>query len=143
MQPSPEAGRTTLIRRLPLDLTGLPPTPGEVDAFRTDPRPEAYELLVDRLLASPRYGERLALEWLDAARYADTHGYHIDSGRDMTRWREWVIDAFNRNLPFDQFTIEQLPGDLLPDATLNQKIAIGFNHNHMTNFEGWAIPEDD
>ena len=91
---------------------------------------------------SPHYGERMALDWLDAARYADTHGYHIDAGRDMTRWREWVIDAFNSNLPFDQFTVEQLAGDLLPNATLEQKIASGFNRNHMINFEGGAIPEE-
>ena len=104
LQPSPEADKTTLIRRLTLDLTGLPPTPAEVDAFLADTSDQAYERLVDRLLATPHYGERMALDWLDAARFADTHGYHIDSGRDMTRWREWVIDAFNRNLPFDQFT---------------------------------------
>ena len=104
--------------------------------------PDAYEKVVDRLLASPAYGERMALDWLDAARYADTHGYHIDNGRDMTRWREWVIDAFNQNMPFDQFTVEQLAGDLLPNATLDQKIASGFNRNHMINFEGGAIPEE-
>jgi hypothetical protein len=142
LQPSPEADRPTLIRRLTLDLTGLPPTPAEVDAFVADQSPDAYEKVVDRLLNSPHFGERLALEWLDAARYADTHGYHIDSGRDMTRWREWVIDAFNRNMPFDQFTLEQLAGDLIPKATLQQKIASGFNRNHMINFEGGAIPEE-
>jgi hypothetical protein len=142
LKPSPEADRIRLIRRVTLDLTGLPPTPAEVDAFLADRGPSAYEKVVDRLLASPHFGERLALEWLDAARYADTHGYHIDAGRDMTRWRDWVIDAFNRNLPFDQFTIEQLAGDLLPDATLRQKVASGFNRNHMINFEGGAIPEE-
>lgn len=142
LAPSPEADRVTLIRRLSLDLIGLPPTPEEVDAFVQNSSPTAYEDLVDRLLASPHFGERLALEWLDAARYADTHGYHIDSGRDMTRWRQWVIDAFNHDMPFDQFTIEQLAGDLLPDATLEQKIASGFNRNHMINFEGGAIPEE-
>src|SRR5262245_13161250 len=99
MRASPEADRVTLIRRVTLDLTGLPPTPEEVDACLKDDRPGAYERVVDRLLASPRYGERMALEWLDAARFADTHGYHIDSGRDMTRWREWVINAFNANKP--------------------------------------------
>jgi hypothetical protein len=140
--PSPEADRTTLIRRLTLDLTGLPPTLAEVDAFLADRSPGAYERVVDRLLASPRYGERMAVEWLDAARFADTHGYHIDSGRDMSRWREWVIAAFNRDLPFDRFTVEQLAGDLLPNATLEQKIASGFNRNHMINFEGGAIPEE-
>ncbi len=142
LKPSPEADKITLIRRVTLDLTGLPPTPAEVDTFLKDDRSDAYERLVDRLLQSPRYGERIALEWLDAARYADTHGYHIDSGRDMTRWREWVIDAFNKNLPFDQFTIQQLAGDLLPNATLEQKIASGFNRNHMINFEGGAIPQE-
>ena len=142
LAPSAEADKTTLIRRATLDLTGLPPTPAEVDAFLADQRPDAYEQLIDRLFSSPHHGERLALDWLDAARYADTHGYHIDSGRDMTRWREWVIDSFNRNQPFDQFTIEQLAGDLLPDATLDQKIASGFNRNHMINFEGGAIPDE-
>ncbi len=140
--PSPQASKETLIRRLTLDLTGLPPTPAEIDAFLADASPDAYERLVDRLLASPRYGERMALDWLDAARYADTHGFHIDSGRDMTRWREWVIEAFNANMPFDRFTIEQLAGDLLPNATVAQQIASGFNRNHMINFEGGAIPEE-
>ncbi len=140
LTPSPEADKTTLIRRLTLDLTGLPPTIAEVDAFRADGSPEAFEKLVDRLLASPHYGERMALEWLDAARFADTHGYHIDSGRDMSGWREWVIAAFNRNMPFNQFTIEQLAGDLLPGATLQQKVASGFNRNHMINFEGVRDP---
>jgi hypothetical protein len=142
LRPSPEADKITLLRRVTLDLTGLPPTPAEVDAFVADTRPDAYERVVERLLASPRFGERMAVEWLDAARYADTHGYHIDSGRDMARWREWVINAFNHNLPFDQFTIEQLAGDLLPGATLSQRIASGFNRNHMINFEGGAIPEE-
>ena len=142
LKPSPEANKETLIRRVTLDLTGLPPTPTEVDAFLKDTAPDAYEKLVDRLLASPRYGERMALDWLDAARYADTHGYHIDSGRDMTRWREWVIDAFNSNLPFDRFTVEQLAGDLLPNPTVEQKVASGFNRNNMINFEGGAIPEE-
>jgi len=142
LRPAPEADRATLIRRVTLDLTGLPPTPAEVDAFLADQRSDAYDRLVDRLLSSPRYGERLAVDWLDAARYADTHGYHIDSGRDMTRWRDWVIESFNLNRPFDKFTVEQLAGDLLPDATLTQKIASGFNRNHMINFEGGAIPEE-
>ena len=142
LRPAAEADRATLIRRLSLDLTGLPPALAEVDAFLADPAPDAYESLVDRLLASPHCGERLALDWLDAARFADTHGYHLDSGRNMTRWRDWVIDAFNRNLPFDRFTIEQLAGDLLPDATLEQKIASGFHRNHMINYEGGAIPAE-
>ena len=140
--PRPEADKQTLIRRLSLDLTGLPPTLAEIDAFLADTAPDAYEKLVERLLSSPHYGERMALEWLDAARFADTHGYHIDAGRDMTRWREWVIDAFNTNMPFDQFTIEQLAGDLLPNATLQQKIASGFNRNHMINFEGGANADE-
>ncbi|MBI5759703.1 MAG: DUF1549 domain-containing protein, partial [Planctomycetales bacterium] len=130
LQPSPEANKSTLIRRVTLDLTGLPPTPAEIDAFVNDRRPDAYEKLVERLFASPHHGERLAVDWLDASRYADTHGYHIDSGRDMTRWREWVIDAFQNNLPFDQFTIQQLAGDLLPESddpqeTLNRRVASG------------------
>jgi len=142
LQPTREADRTTLVRRLTLDLTGLPPTLAEVDAFLADTSDQAYEQLVDRLLANPHFGERLALDWLDAARFGDTHGFHIDSGRDMTRWREWVIDAFNNNKPFDQFTVEQLAGDLLPNATLEQKLATGFNRNHMINFEGGAIPQE-
>jgi hypothetical protein len=142
LSPSPEADKSTLIRRVSLDLTGLPPTPAEVAAFAADNRPDAYQRLVDRLLASPHYGERMAIEWLDAARYADTHGFHIDSGRDMWRWREWVIAAFNSNKPFDQFTVEQLAGDLLPHATVDQQLATGFNRNHMINFEGGAIPEE-
>jgi hypothetical protein len=142
LEPTPEADRATLIRRLTFDLTGLPPTPAEVDAFLQDTSSQAYEKVVDRLLSSPHYGERMALDWLDASRFADTHGYHLDSGRDMTRWREWVIDSFNSNLPFDQFTIEQLAGDLLPKPTLQQKIASGFNRNHMINFEGGAIPAE-
>lgn len=142
LKPTAEADRATLIRRLTLDLTGLPPTPAEVDAFLKDSSADAYERVVERLLNSPHYGERMALDWLDAARFADTHGYHIDSGRDMTRWREWVINAFNKNLPFDRFTIEQLAGDLLPNPTLDQKIASGFNRNHMITFEGGVIPEE-
>ena len=139
---SPEADRTTLLRRLSFDLTGLPPTTTELDAFIADASPDTFEKQVERLLASPRYGERMAMQWLDLSRYADTHGYHIDSHRDMWHWREWVIDAFNRNMPFDQFTIEQLAGDLLPNPTLRQQLATGFNRNHMINFEGGAIPEE-
>lgn len=142
LTPSPAAPKTTLIRRVTFDLTGLPPTPAEVAAFVKDKSPDAYERVVDRLLASPQYGERMAMQWLDLARYADTHGYHIDSHRDMWPWRDWVISAFNRNLPFDQFTIWQLAGDLLPNATREQKVATGFNRNHMINFEGGAIPEE-
>jgi hypothetical protein len=142
LQPSPEADRITLLRRLTYDLTGLPPTPADVEAFLNDHSPTAYERRVDALLASPRYGERLAMPWLDAARYADTHGYHIDSLRGMWPWRDWVISAFNRNLPFDQFVVEQLAGDLLPHATRDQKVASGFNRNHMINFEGGAIADE-
>ena len=142
VKPSPQADRATLLRRLSFDLTGLPSTPKELDAYLADSSPDAYEKQVDRLLASPHYGERMAIGWLDLARYADTHGYHIDSQRDMWRWREWVIDAYNKNVPYDRFTIEQLAGDLLPNATLEQKLATGFNRNHPINFEGGAIPEE-
>jgi uncharacterized protein DUF1553/uncharacterized protein DUF1549/concanavalin A-like lectin/glucanase superfamily protein/cytochrome c len=142
LEPSDDADKTTLLRRVTYDLTGLPPTLDEVDAFLADKAPDAYERRVDALLQSPRYGERLAVPWLDAARYADTHGYHIDSHRGMWPWRDWVIAAFNRNLPFDRFVVEQLAGDLLPDATRDQKIASGFNRNHMINFEGGAIADE-
>lgn len=140
--PSPPADKRTLLRRVSLDLTGLPPTPQEVEEFLSDDSPGAYERVVDRLLASPRYGERMAGDWLDAARYADTSGYQNDGPREMWRWRDWVIDAFNENKPFDEFTIEQLAGDLLPRATLSQKIATGFNRNHRGNAEGGIIPEE-
>jgi len=142
LEPSPEADRVTLLRRVTLDLTGLPPGLDDIRVFLSDDSPDAYERVVDRLLESPHYGERMALEWLDVGRYADTHGYHIDSQRDMWLWRDWVIDAFQQNMPFDRFTIEQLAGDLLPAATHKQKIATGFNRNHMINFEGGAIPEE-
>jgi hypothetical protein len=139
LKPSPEADKATLLRRVTYDLTGLPPTPSELDAFLADRSADAYEKRVDALLTSPHYGERMAVPWLDAARYADTHGYHIDSHRGMWPWRDWVIGAFNRNLPFDEFAIEQIAGDLLPNATREQKVASGFNRNHMINFEGGAI----
>ena len=142
LEPSPEADRTTLIRRVTLDLTGLPPAPAEVDAFLADPSPDAYGWLLDRLLASPRYGERMAWRWLEAARYADTNGYQSDGERYMWRWRDWVIDAFNQNMPFDQFTVEQIAGDMLLGATLAQKIATGFNRNHSGNGEGGIIPDE-
>src|SRR5579862_544629 len=142
LHPSPEASRSTLIRRVTLDLTGLPPTPAEVDAFLNDASPNAYEKVVDRLLASPRYSERMAVRWLDAARYADTNGYQTDGERSMWRWRDWVIDAFARNMPFDQFTVEQIAGDMLPNATLEQRIATGFHRNHRTSGEGGSIPEE-
>ena len=142
LKASPEASKTSLLRRVSLDLTGLPPTSAEVDAFLADKSTTAYEKQVDRLLGSPHYGERMAMQWLDLARYADTHGYHIDSHRDMWPWREWVIRAFNNNMPYDRFSIEQLAGDLLPNPTKEQLIATGFNRNHMINYEGGAIPEE-
>ena len=116
LAPSPEADKATLIRRVTLDLTGLPPTPAEVDAFLADPSSDAYEKVVDRLLAVPRYGERMVWEWLDVARYADTNGYQGDATRTMWPWRDWCVDALNGNMPYDQFTIEQLAGDLLPEC---------------------------
>src|SRR5262245_1627732 len=139
---SPEAAKTTLIRRVTLDLTGLPPTPAEVDAFLNDPSADAYEKVVDRLLASPRFGERMAWRWLEAARYADTSGYQSDGERFMWRWRDWVIGAINANMPFDRFTVEQIAGDMLPNATREQRIATGFNRNHRGNGEGGVIPEE-
>lgn len=142
LQPSQEADRETLLRRVTLDLTGLPPSLEEVNAFLDDNSPNAYEKVVDRLLASRRYGEQMATDWLDAARYADTNGYQVDGIRYMWRWRDWVIDALNNNMPFDQFTVEQLAGDMLPNATLNQKIASGFNRNHRGNAEGGIIPQE-
>ncbi len=140
--PAPEADRRTLIRRAALDLTGLPPTPEAVDAFVNDRGPDAFEKVVNRLLESPRFGEHLAAAWLDAARYADTNGYQTDGERSMWRWRDWVIDALNRNAPFDRFTIEQLAGDLLPNATRSQIIASGFNRNHRTTAEGGSVNEE-
>jgi hypothetical protein len=142
LSPSPQADKAALIRRVTLDLTGLPPTPEEFDAFENDRSPAAYERVVDRLLDSPAYGERCAIRWLDAARYADTNGYQTDGERSMWRWRDWVIDALNANVPFDQFTVEQLAGDMLPHATLDQRIASGFNRNHRGNGEGGIIPEE-
>ncbi len=142
LHPAAEADKATLLRRVSLDLTGLPPTPAQVDAFLLDDSPDAYGKVVDQLLASPRYGERMAFRWMEAARYGDTNGYQTDGPRDMWRWRDWVIDAFNRNMPYDRFTIEQLAGDLLPDATLEQRIATGFNRNHRTSGEGGIIPEE-
>ena len=139
---SPEADKATLLRRVYFDLTGLPPTPAEIDAFIADKSPNAYEKRVDQLLASPHYGERMAMPWLDMARYSDTHGYHIDSMRDMSAWRDWVIKAFNQNMPYDEFTVDQIAGDLLPNATMDQKIASGFNRNHMITLEGGAIPAE-
>jgi hypothetical protein len=140
--PSTEANRETLIRRVSLDLTGVPPTPAEVDAFLNDRSAHAYEKVVDRLLKSPRYGERMAIRWLEAARYADTNGYQYDGEREMWRWRDWVIEAFNRNQPYNEFVVEQIAGDMLPGATLDQKIATGFNRNHRGNTEDGIVPEE-
>jgi hypothetical protein len=142
LKPSPEADRRTLIRRVSLDLRGLPPTPEDVKAFLDDTSANAYEKVVDRLLASPPYGERMAIRWLEAARYADTNGYQSDGIREMWPWRDWVIKAFQRDMPWDQFAVEQLAGDLLPNATLPQKIATGFNRNHRTSAEGGIVDEE-
>ncbi len=142
LQPSEQADRATLIRRLSLDLVGMPPTLDEVDAFRQDRSPDAYEKLVDRLLASPHYGERWARRWLDLARYADTNGYEKDRTRSMWPYRDWVIRALNADMPFDQFTVEQLAGDLLPNATASQEIATGFHRNTMLNEEGGIDPQE-
>ena len=142
MKPSPEADRRTLIRRLYLDLTGLPPRPAEVNEYLNDQSPDAYEKVVDRLLASDEYAERMTLVWMDAARYGDTSVFHDDGPRDMWPWRDWVLNAYRDNKPFDEFTIEQIAGDLLPEASLQQKIASGFNRNHATTDEGGAIAEE-
>ena len=142
LRPAQPSDRNRLLRRVTFDLTGLPPTPAELDAFLADTTPGAYERVVDRLLKSSRFGERMAIRWLDAARYADTQGYQSDGERVMWRWRDWVIDAFNANKPYDQFLTEQLAGDLLPNARRDQIIATGFNRNHRGNSEGGIIPEE-
>ncbi len=142
LQPAPEADRRTLARRLSLDLTGLPPDPADVEAFVNDTSPLWYEKYVEKLLASPHWGEHRGRYWLDYARYADTHGIHFDNYREIWAYRDWVINAFNANQPFDQFTIEQLAGDLLPNPTLDQLIATGFNRNNITTNEGGVIPEE-
>jgi len=139
---NPPADRRMLIRRVYSDLVGLAPTPEEVEAFVRDADPKAYEKLIDRLLASPHFGERLALPWLDAARYADSNGFQQDGDTFQWIWRDWVVKALNDNMPFDRFTIEQLAGDLLPNATAEQKIASAFNRNHLVNGEGGAIPDE-
>ena len=141
--PSPVAGRETLIRRVTLDLIGLPPTPREVAAFIKDKRPGAYQRVVDRLLASPHYGERWARPWLDVAHYADSDGYLTDQLRPVAwRFRHWVVEALNGDMPFDRFTVEQLAGDLLPEATIQQKIATGFLRQTLSNREGGADVEE-
>ena len=143
LQPAPEADRRTLARRLSLDLTGLPPAPELVEAFVADKAPDAYDKLVDKLFESPRYGEHRARYWLDACRYADTHGMHFDNYREIWPYRDWVINAFNRNQPFDQFTVEQIAGDLLPKPTKEQLLATGFHRCNITTNEGGTIPEEN
>jgi hypothetical protein len=142
LAPAKEAPKHTLLRRLSFDLTGLPPTVAEIEAFLADNSPQAYERAVDRLLASPHHGERMAMWWLDAARYADTDGFQSDATRTNWPWRDWVVDSFNRNLPYDRFTLEQFAGDLLPGATPEQQLATCFHRNHMTNGEGGRDPEE-
>lgn len=142
LQPSPEADRRTLIRRVSFDLTGLPPTPEEVEQFVADKSPDAYERLIDRLLSSPHYGERMAVMWLDVARYGDTSVFHADGPRDMWAWRDRVVAAYNENMPFDKFSTLQLAGDLVPEATVGEKILAGFNRNNGTTDEGGAIAEE-
>ncbi len=142
LSPQRSASRETMIRRVTLDLTGVPPTPGEVECFLDDASPGAYGRVVDRILESPRFGERMAVWWLDGARYGDSHGYDNDLENSQWPWRNWVIEAFNKNMPYDQFTVEQLAGDLLPDATGSQVLATGFNRNHRINTEGGALDEE-
>lgn len=143
LSPAPEEKPTTLLRRVSLDLTGLPPSREDGTAFHSDPAPDAYERVVERLLASPHFGERMSWDWLEAARYADSNGYQGDGERTMWPWRDWVVQAFNQNLPFDQFTVWQLAGDLLPNPTPEQTLATGFLRNHMINGEGGRIPEEN
>lgn len=142
LQPNPDASKSALLRRVTFDLTGLPPTPEEVDSFLKDASPDAYEKVIERLMRSSRYGEHMARYWLDAARYGDTHGLHLDNYREMWPYRDWVVRAFNRNMPFNQFIIEQVAGDLLPNSTLDQQIATGFLRCHVTTSEGGTIEEE-
>ncbi len=142
LSPASEADKRTLIRRLSFDLTGLPPTREEIHKFLEDDSPDAYEKMIDAFMTKPEYGEHLGRFWLDVARYGDTHGLHLDNYREMWPYRDWVIEAFNKNMPFDQFTIEQLAGDLLPEPTLEQQIATGFNRCHVTTSEGGSIDEE-
>ena len=142
LSPNDPASREILIRRITLDLTGIPPTIDEIDAFLADKTPDAYSRLVQRLLQSPKFGERMAVDWMDAARYGDSSVFHADGPRDMWAWRDWVISAFNNNKSYKDFTIEQIAGDLLPTPTVDQQIASGFNRNHGTTDEGGAIAEE-
>ena len=142
LSPNEEADKEHLLKRVFLDLTGLLPTPAQTNAFLTDGSPNAYEKTVDQLLQQPQYGERMAINWLDVARYADSHGYQDDNYRSQWPWRDWVIHAFNRNLPYDQFTTWQLAGDMLPNATKEQILATGFNRNHKITEEGGVIDEE-
>ncbi len=142
LAPQPSADRATLIRRLSFDLTGLPPSPQDVQQFTSDPSPKAYEELVDRLLASPRYGERMAVDWLDTARYADSYGFQVDREREMWPYRDWVVRAFNSNMPYDQFITWQVAGDLLPNATDDQILATAFNRLHQQESEGGSVEEE-
>ncbi|MDZ7638064.1 MAG: DUF1553 domain-containing protein [Bryobacterales bacterium] len=142
LRPSPEAAKRTLLRRVTLDLTGLPPTIAEMRSFLEDSAADAYEKRVDALLNSPAYAERMAIRWLEAARYADTNGYQTDGPREMWPWRDWVIEAFRKNMPFDQFTVEQIAGDLLPNPTMEQRLATGFHRNHRTSAEGGIVDEE-
>ena len=142
LKPQPEADRHTLIRRVSFDITGLPPTPAEIETFVKDAAPDAYERLVDRLLASPRYGERMAVDWLDVSRYADSYGFQVDREREVWPWRDWVIRAFNDNLSFDKFITWQLAGDLLPNATDEQILATAFNRLHQQEAEGGSVEEE-
>ncbi|XOV90965.1 MAG: DUF1553 domain-containing protein [Bacteroidota bacterium] len=142
LHPAQQADKATLLRRVSFDLTGLPPTVEEIEDFRSDNSPNAYEKVVDRLLASPHYGEKMAQDWVDLARFSDTHGYSIDAYRDMSPWRDWVIKAFNENLSYDDFLTWQLAGDLLPDPNRDQLIATGFNRLHQQNMEGGIVPEE-
>ncbi|MFT5499372.1 MAG: hypothetical protein ACI9TH_004787, partial [Kiritimatiellia bacterium] len=142
LAPAPPADRETLIRRATLDLTGLPPTLAEIDAFLADTRPDAWSRLIDELMTRPTYGEHMARYWLDLARYADTHGMHLDNKRSMWPYRDWVVRAYNKNLPFDEFTRWQLAGDLLPEPTLDQRVASGFNRCNVTTGEGGSINEE-
>ena len=142
LDPAPEADKRTIARRVALDLTGLPPDPALLERFLADSSDRAYETLVEELLASVHWGEHRARFWLDAARYGDTHGVHIDNYREMYPYRDWVIDAFNENKPFDEFTVEQIAGDLLPDPSLDQLVASGFQRNNITTNEGGVVPEE-